>query len=1233
MDSLADFTRDTTQLHVMGVEYEERFGETVVHLFCRNRDDEHVWVEVTNHSPSFYIPREAATRKIANHQWVTNIEDGYGSIHQEPLARVETKLPKHINGDKNTKGLREYFDTTYEADVFYDTRFLIDTGIKTHFEYNKADVTHGQHISGDFQLDVSDLSAVDDPTWRATPRVVTIDIEVLSPDGFPEPQEANQPVTAITAYDNYADEYTVWVRRCESWTQTDIEISNMVIEERPADSAINEVRVFDAADEDQMLDSFNQYVKDKRPDLLSGWNSSATDMGGAFDYPYLINRCQSLNVLSFREWSPMGQVWDGSWGPSGKGVEMFDMMKAYKKTQFSKPNGGYGLENIASKELDYGKEDIDDIDETYVNDPRTFLKYNMRDVSAVVGIDESAGVIDLFQNIRALAGVQFENCHNPIDTLDPYIIRFANRNGFALPTNEKPERGWFYGGHVFEPELGRHPNAVYPDVWSEYPNAFRVCNISPETAVGTKEDLEASEYTEDDCRWSYIDTRQDNVKKEDDPDYEKFYYLKPEIKEGFMSQVVDHVMGLKDAYDGTPLYGPAKIIVNATWGVFGDSDSYGKGYRLFDWRLAESITLYGRKTIQYTASKYVDALNELKDEYGYEGHNAYQVGGDSVPADEPTLIRRDGEVRIVSIKDVTTEDEVWTDGGWSGVKNVIKKPNRKQLYTVWTKHGITHVTEDHGLIRDNGEEVTPTEVDEGDPLLHRDITDVNVSGMSMEEERAWLLGLFAAEGSCGIYECESGAKASWAINNQDRELLEHAQEILSETFGVQTKIDDVMESSNTMKLRLDKTGDNASIVLGFREMLYDGTEKRVPKEVLNGSADVQRAFVAGHHAGDGHIAHDHKEFDELWTKHKHLAAGLAFLLRQLGHTVSMHVRTEQSDEYYRIRCVTFTVGNDDEILGIEEYEYGGDYVYDLETENHHFQSGVGSIIVHNTDSVMTSIPFMDADTRVDQERIVDLAIEACDIVNDSYDDFADEMFNSDGEYMELEIESYAPWLFVPKGVTKEKAKKRYAEIIAWDEGDWYDPPEFSVTGIDIVRSDRADVTRSVLEDVITTILREDDKEVARKEVYDTIKSKVDAIENGEIANSAIARPKGMSKDPTEYGSVDDTPMPTYRGAKYANQHFGWENLGEGSKPQLLYIDRVRGEYPSTYTAETKENGRAVDAIACEQPDAVPDAFVVDTSKMIEKVLEDPLTPILEAMGWSFDEALSDSTQVGIGSFM
>jgi len=35
--------------------------------------------------------------------------------------------------------------------------------------------------------------------------------------------------------------------------------------------------------------------------------------------------------------------------------------------------------------------------------------------------------------------------------------------------------------------------------------------------------------------------------------------------------------------------------------------------------------------------------------------------------------------------------------------------------------------------------------------------------------------------------------------------------------------------------------------------------------------------------------------------------------------------------------------------------------------------------------------------------------------------------------------------------------------------------------------------------------------------------------------------------------------------------------------------------------------------------------VVDTSKMIEKVLEDPLTPILSPMRWDFEDALDSDT--------
>lgn len=51
------------------------------------------------------------------------------------------------------------------------------------------------------------------------------------------------------------------------------------------------------------------------------------------------------------------------------------------------------------------------------------------------------------------------------------------------------------------------------------------------------------------------------------------------------------------------------------------------------------------------------------------------------------------------------------------------------------------------------------------------------------------------------------------------------------------------------------------------------------------------------------------------------------------------------------------LGDEDVIVSIVSFDYTvEDYVYDLSTESNHFQSGVGTIIVHNTDSVMISFP-------------------------------------------------------------------------------------------------------------------------------------------------------------------------------------------------------------------------------------------------------------------------------------
>ena len=69
-----------------------------------------------------------------------------------------------------------------------------------------------------------------------------------------------------------------------------------------------------------------------------------------------------------------------------------------------------------------------------------------------------------------------------------------------------------------------------------------------------------------------------------------------------------------------------------------------------------------------------------------------------------------------------------------------------------------------------------------------------------------------------------------------------------------------------------------------------------------------------------------------------------------------HVEVNFNENYY-ILCITKETKFD--LRKIELYNEPEEYVYDLTTENHHFHAGVGSLIVHNTDSIFSCYRFRD----------------------------------------------------------------------------------------------------------------------------------------------------------------------------------------------------------------------------------------------------------------------------------
>jgi DNA polymerase elongation subunit (family B) len=1310
------------------------------------------------------------------------------TLDGDPLARIVATVPEDV-GSTNARRdpLRSYFETDHEADIPFERRFAIGTEIFTGFSVAKGAqrVTYENH--GPREERTQELVASDPPDG-VEPRLCLFDIEVATGGGgVPDPARARQPITAITAYDSLEDVYRCWALRHDDWDVPDMTIVDGITDELASFEADIDIE-FDNpggitvySSESTLLEEFHLWCQERDFDMVSGWNSEQ------FDIPYLIQRSYEKSVLEVMDYPSTGNP--GVWTVERNGEEIvrcsfdhastLDMLKAYRKTQFRQLDS-YALDDVAEAELGYGKFDFDadELDEAWANTPAQFFAYNVIDVEALASIEREAELVELYENLRELTGASYKICTNNGPMLDTLFLRRAADQGYALPTNEAPDVGELHGAHVFDPEPGVHPNVVYPDLASLYPYIIWSLNVSPETMYRTRDAYLADGYDDDQVFTAYVDKREfaripkgESYTVTEDPNevppgeiqvdpseqkgvltptgenreileprYDEIYFLKPNVKEGFVRSLVDKLVEFKYKYTGL-LYKAVKRVVNSIFGVLGDSASGGKGFRLFDWMLGETITLGGRKVIQFTAEQYTEQIETFAERDGHPEVDVQLVGGDSVPENEPVIIRDEsGQVDIVPIKQLegrAGDVEVWSDEGFTTVKDVIKKPNRKDTYVTQTKAGVVRTTEDHGLLRDDGTEVTPTVVDQGDELLHSMIDDIDVSEQEFDTDRAWLLGLFAAEGSCGVYESEYGGKASWAINNQDRELLEKAQDILERKWGLRSEIAESMTSSNTLKLQLTGNGKVEGPVLGFREMLYDGPQKRVPRCILHADEKAKYAFLKGYHKGDGHfelkdgeLKAEGKDFDQMTTKHELLASGITFLLKQLGYKITLNQRTRQtgktgSETYYRIRVVKFHQGPDTDVRDVQQYEEDCEYVYDLETENHHFHAGVGSQIVHNTDSVMSSIRHApDFQTALRWAQEASEAFQPTDGEPGLYDEFMEQEFGIefgvDEHRMDVEIESLASALFFMQDddtdpteyvlsdsgyLVKEEGqssgvKKRYAEHVVWDEDDgWLDTEaedpldeadastikyqgsatyedyedgalsgktpgdNVSITGFEYVRSDSAEITRETQLRVLSDILLTDDPE-PRIESY--IRDIVDRAEAGDLSVERLARRKGISNPIDEYGwkpldeleqseryEVTDTdranegryvttPSPIYRGAKYADDHFQWEDLGPGSKPKKIPIDTVRtDDYPAAYEYETyplddrpdpPEIESPVDAVAMETPERLPDGFLVDYETLVRKNVREKLEPILATIDIDWDELLADSEQASLGSW-
>ena len=248
----------------------------------------------------------------------------------------------------------------------------------------------------------------------------------------------------------------------------------------------------------------------------------------------------------------------------------------------------------------------------------------------------------------------------------------------------------------------------------------------------------------------------------------------------------------------------------------------------------------------------------------------------------------------------------------------------------------------------------------------------NNNTYNITKEEAYVMGLFFADGTCGTYEWKYEYKnknrpkaytynrtsISWAISNTNLDYLNKAKDVLTNIYGYEFKIIECSYkgtfNSTKQHYKLIVNGNTAvkDFVDKYRNLFYEHfdtetkAEKRIPIEILNNTLENRQEFFNGFYDGDGAKTSECKFMD---VNSKITSQGIFMLCRSLGYEVSINHNIKKPTVY----VITITKGRlqtDPNIikkiydLGIKET-----VVYDLETENHHFQAGIGSMIVHNTD--------------------------------------------------------------------------------------------------------------------------------------------------------------------------------------------------------------------------------------------------------------------------------------------
>lgn len=305
-------------------------------------------------------------------------------------------------------------------------------------------------------------------------RVMGLDIEVDTEDGYPDIAAANKHITAIT--------YRIGnVRTVLGLKEFDKNKLTRIKDKK-------NIYYYQFDTEEDLLRSFLQLWEAADIDVVTGWNIEL------FDIPYIVKRIQAVlgndEAKRLSPWKRLNEKTILSRGQEHQafypvGIAILDYMVLYKKFTYTMRES-YSLNYISYIELGEKKMDYaayEGLAGLYRDNHQLFIEYNIIDVDLIFQLEDKLRLIELAIAIAYDAKVNFADSLGSVLLWDVLIMNYLMERKIVVdPNKQKPSRS-FEGGYVKDPIIGMHDWVVSFDLTSLYPHLIMQYNISPETFV------------------------------------------------------------------------------------------------------------------------------------------------------------------------------------------------------------------------------------------------------------------------------------------------------------------------------------------------------------------------------------------------------------------------------------------------------------------------------------------------------------------------------------------------------------------------------------------------------------------------------------------------------------------------------------------------------------------------------------------------------------------------------